>query len=109
MSEIRSLGKDLRLLNLLKACRKVSTVKSVTISKCTALLTAQSLRVPAVESKSEYETVTENSLVRLLYLLILTSWHNLVVWIVVDSETEVSASKAIVAACMSVAGQTGHC
>ena len=28
---------------------------------------------------------------------------------VVDSETEVSASTASVAACMSVAGQIGHC
>ena len=55
------------------------------------------------------KAVTENSSVRLLYLLILTSWHNLVVWIVEDSETEVYVSKASVAACMSVAGQTGHC
>jgi len=32
-------GKDLRAANLLKACKNVSTDKSLTISKCTVLVT----------------------------------------------------------------------
>ena len=39
LSEIRIFGKDLRLLKRLNACRNVATDKSVTISRCTALLT----------------------------------------------------------------------
>lgn len=40
LSDIRILGKELWLLNLLDACKKVSTVKSVTTSRCKALITA---------------------------------------------------------------------
>ena len=36
-----TLGRDFRLLNLLKASKKLSVVRLVTISRCTALVTAQ--------------------------------------------------------------------
>ena len=39
LSDIMTLGRDLWLLNLLNAWRNVSTVKSVTISRCMARLT----------------------------------------------------------------------
>jgi len=41
LSEIMIEGNDLRLTNLLNAWRKVASVKSVTISKYTALVAAQ--------------------------------------------------------------------